>query len=208
MIGIIDYKAGNLTSVARAIQYLGFNWIISSDPEKLRRCERIIFPGVGAAKSAMESLKEFGLDEFLRETFKKGVPILGICLGTQIIMEESEEDGGTITLGLIPGKVYRFPDPLVWNGEVLKVPHMGWNRVSWLKDHPVIKGLDPDFEYYFVHSYYPRPVDENLVLGLTFYGINFPSGIAYENLIAFQFHPEKSGRPGLQILKNFCEWKP
>lgn len=208
MIGIIDYKAGNLTSVARAIQYLGFKWIISSDPKELRKCERIIFPGVGAARSAMESLKELHLDEFLKEAFKKGTPILGICLGTQIIMEESEEDGGTPTLGLVPGKVYRFPDPLLWNGEVLKVPQMGWNGVRWLKEHPVIKGLDPDFEFYFVHSYYPRPKDESLILGITFYGINFPSAIAYENLVAFQFHPEKSGRPGLQILRNFCEWKP
>ncbi len=208
MIGIIDYRAGNLTSVARAIQYLNFKGIISSDPEELKKCDRIIFPGVGAARSAMESLKEFGLDEFLKEAFKKGTPILGICLGTQIIMEESEEDGGTLTLGLIPGKVFRFPDPLIWKGEVLKVPHMGWNGVQWLRDHPVIKGLDPDFEYYFVHSYFPRPVKEDFILGITFYGISFPSAIAFENLVAFQFHPEKSGRPGLMILKNFCEWKP
>ncbi|PMP62430.1 MAG: imidazole glycerol phosphate synthase subunit HisH [Caldimicrobium thiodismutans] len=208
MIGIIDYKAGNLTSVARAIQYLGFKWMISSDPEKLRKCERIIFPGVGAARSAMESLREFHLDEFLKEAFKKGIPIFGICLGTQIVMEESEEDGGTKTLGLIPGKVHRFPDPLIWNNEVLKVPHMGWNSVQWLRKHPVINGLDPDFEYYFVHSYYPKPAKEDFILGYTFYGINFPSAIIYENLIAFQFHPEKSGRPGLLILKNFCEWKP
>jgi glutamine amidotransferase len=123
-------------------------------------------------------------------------------------MEESEEDGGTKTLGLIPGKVHRFPDPLIWNNEVLKVPHMGWNSVQWLRKHPVINGLDPDFEYYFVHSYYPKPAKEDFILGYTFYGINFPSAIIYENLIAFQFHPEKSGRPGLLILKNFCEWKP
>jgi len=208
MIGIIDYRAGNLTSVARALDYLGFKWMISSDPERLKTCERIIFPGVGAARAAMESLKEFGLDAFLRESFERGTPILGICLGTQIIMEESEEDGGTPTLGLIPGKVKRFPFPLFFKEERLKVPHMGWNSVQWLKRHPVVEGLDPDFEYYFVHSFYPQPQRDEHLLGVTFYGLNFPSGIAYQNLVAFQFHPEKSGSPGLRLLKNFCEWRP
>ena len=208
MIGIIDYLAGNLTSVARALSYFGYNWIISSDIEKLKKAERIIFPGVGAAKSAMESLKKFGLDEFLKEAFLKGVPILGICLGTQIIFELSEEDGGTQTLGLLRGKVVRFPEPLIWNGEKLKVPHMGWNKVKWIRTHPVFKGLDPDYEYYFVHSYYGVPESEDVVCGITFYGVNFVSAIAYKNLVAVQFHPEKSGKPGLQILKQFCEWKP
>ena len=208
MIGIIDYLAGNLTSVARALSYFGYDWVISSDIEKLKKAERIIFPGVGAAKSAMESLKKFGLDEFLKEAFLKGVPILGICLGTQIIFELSEEDGGTQTLGLLKGKVVRFPEPLIWNGEKLKVPHMGWNKVKWIRTHPVFKGLDPDYEYYFVHSYYGIPESEDVVCGITFYGVNFVSAIAYKNLVTVQFHPEKSGKPGLQILKQFCEWKP
>jgi len=208
MIGIIDYLAGNLTSVARALSYFGYDWVISSDIEKLKKTERIIFPGVGAAKSAMESLKKFGLDEFLKETFLKGVPILGICLGTQIIFELSEEDGRTQTLGLLKGKVVRFPEPLIWNGEKLKVPHMGWNKVKWIRTHPVFKGLDPDYEYYFVHSYYGVPESEDVICGITFYGVNFVSAIAYKNLVAVQFHPEKSGKPGLQILKQFCEWKP
>ncbi len=208
MIGIIDYLAGNLTSVSRALNYLGKKWIISNNPEELKNCERIIFPGVGAAGSAMESLKRFGLDEFLKEAFLKGVPLLGICLGTQIIMEESEEDGRTQTLGLLPGKVVRFPQPLKWGEEVLKVPHMGWNRVEWLKDHPVLKGVEPDYEYYFVHSYYPSPEEKDVVLGITFYGISFPSALAYKNLVAFQFHPEKSGHPGLKLIENFCYWNP
>lgn len=207
MIGIVDYQAGNLTSVARALEYLGLKWIISDDPERLRKCERIIFPGVGAAGSAMESLKKRGLDEFLREAFRTGVPILGICLGTQIILEESAEDGGTRTLGLIKGKVLRFPDPLIYRGERLKVPHMGWNSVNWVTSHPLIEGLDPDFEYYFVHSYFPS-VEEELILGTTFYGINFTSALSYRNLVAFQFHPEKSGRPGLKLLQNFGKWNP
>lgn len=208
MIGIVDYEAGNLTSVARALNYLGIKWIISSDPEVLKRCERIIFPGVGAAKSAMESLKKYALDYFLKETFKEGKPILGICLGTQIILEESEEDGGTQTLGLLPGKVKSFPKPLFWGNEKLKVPHMGWNRVEWLKAHPVIEGLSKDYEYYFVHSFFPFPKNEDLVLGTTFYGINFVSAIAFKNLIAFQFHPEKSGKPGLKLINNFTKWTP
>jgi len=208
MIGIIDYLAGNLTSVARALNYLGYKCFISSDIEELKKAERIIFPGVGAAKSAVESLKKFGLDEFLKSAFLKGTPILGICLGTQIIFEFSEEDGGTETLGLLKGRVVRFPQPLIWNGETLKVPHMGWNKVNWIKSHPVFEGLDPDYEYYFVHSYFGIPEEKEVICGITFYGINFTSALAYKNLVAVQFHPEKSGKPGLQILKQFCEWKP
>ncbi|MBO8144350.1 MAG: imidazole glycerol phosphate synthase subunit HisH [Thermodesulfobacterium sp.] len=208
MIGIIDYLAGNLTSVARALSYLGYKCFISSDIKKLKKAERIIFPGVGAAKSAIESLKKFGLDEFLKESFLNGIPIFGICLGTQIIFDFSEEDGGTQTLGLIKGKVVKFPQPLVWMDEKLKVPHMGWNKVNWIKPHPVFEGLDPDYEYYFVHSYFGIPENKDVICGITFYGINFVSAIAYKNLVAVQFHPEKSGKPGLQILKQFCEWKP
>lgn len=208
MIGIVDYKAGNLTSVARALSFFGYRWVISHDPEELKKAERIIFPGVGAAKSAMDSLKEAGLDEFLKETFLKGTPILGICLGTQVIFEESEEDGGTKTLGLLKGKVKRFPEPLLFKGERLKVPHMGWNQVVWQKPHPVFQGLDPEYEYYFVHSYYVVPEEEEVIYGVTFHGISFPSVVAYKNLVALQFHPEKSGKPGLQILDQFCRWNP
>ena len=208
MIGIIDYLAGNLTSVARALSYLGYKCFISSDIKELKKAKRIIFPGVGAAKSAIESLKKFGLDEFLKESFSNGIPIFGICLGTQIIFDFSEEDGGTQTLGLIKGKVVKFPQPLVWMDEKLKVPHMGWNKVNWIKPHPVFEGLDPDYEYYFVHSYFGIPENKDVICGITFYGINFVSAIAYKNLVAVQFHPEKSGKPGLQILKQFCEWKP
>lgn len=208
MIGIIDYLAGNLTSVARALSYLGYKCFISSDIKELEKAERIIFPGVGAARSAIESLKKLGLDEFLKSAFLKGVPILGICLGTQIIFDFSEEDGGIETLKLIRGKVVKFPQPLMYLEEKLKVPHMGWNKVTWIRKHPVFEGLDPEYEYYFVHSYFGVPEDENIICGITFYGINFVSAIAYKNLVAVQFHPEKSGKPGLQILKQFCDWNP
>jgi len=168
----------------------------------------VIFPGVGAAGKAMENLRAEGLDEALREFFLSGRPLLGICLGVQIIFEESEEDGARC-LGLLPGKVVRFPQPLLdEGGHRLKVPHMGWNRVRPEGEHPLFAGIDLRHEFYFVHSYYPLPSDPKTVIGITDYGIEFPSAIARDNLWAVQFHPEKSGRPGLRMLDNFCRWKP
>ncbi|WP_456433675.1 imidazole glycerol phosphate synthase subunit HisH [Thermosulfuriphilus sp.] len=209
MIGIIDYRAGNLTSVARALRYLGYSCEVTHDLDRLRRAERIIFPGVGAAGQAMADLKDLGLEEFLKETVHQGRPLMGICLGTQIIFEASEEDGGTPCLGLLPGVVKRFPDPLLDKaGQRLKVPHMGWNQVRWEKEHPVFSGLDPAHEFYFVHSYFPAPADEDIVCGRTDHGIVFVSAVAKDNMVAVQFHPEKSGRPGLKILDNFCKWRP
>jgi len=206
MIGIIDYSAGNLTSVARALSYFGYKWIISSDISELKKAERIIFPGVGAAQSAMESLKKFGLDEFLKETFSKGIPILGICLGTQIIFEESEEDGGTKTLGILKGKVVRFPDPLLFKGEKLKVPHMGWNSVivgdSERKKNSLFSGVKQGSYFYFAHSYYCTVGP--YTGGITNYGIDFSSFVRKDNIMAVQFHPEKSQDKGLRILRNFC----
>ena len=206
MIAIVDYNAGNLTSVARAVSHLGFSCTVTSDPEKINNAERIIFPGVGAAGSAMESLSRMNLDQIIIRNFEKGKPILGICLGTQIIMEQSEENSTTDCIGLIKGTVRTFSREMKENGMPLKVPHMGWNRVKIKKAHPVLAHMDPNHEFYFVHGYYPEPVDESYVLGVTEYGIPFASIIGYENLIATQFHPEKSGRPGLAILKNFCDW--
>lgn len=208
MIAILDYRAGNLTSVKRALDYLGHRSFITSRPEDLLRSDRVIFPGVGAAGKAMETLRAEGLDEALREFFLSGRPLLGICLGVQIIFDESEEDGAKC-LGLLPGSVVRFPQPLLdEEGNRLKVPHMGWNRVKVMRDHPLFRGIDPRHEFYFVHSYYPMPSDPEAVIGLTDYGIDFPSAIARDNLWAVQFHPEKSGRPGLRMLENFCRWKP
>ena len=207
MIAIIDYKAGNLTSVARAVQYLGFACKITSDPREIQAAERVIFPGVGAAGSAMADLKAMGLDEAIRKFYTSGKPLLGICLGTQIILNFSEENG-TTCMGLIPGKVKRFPQPLMnSSGESLKVPHMGWNSVQFKRDHPVLEGVPKDSQFYFVHTYFPEPTAMENILGLTEYGIFFPSAIARKNLAAFQFHPEKSGPPGLKILDNFCRWE-
>ncbi len=206
MIAIIDYKAGNLASVERVVKKFGFDCKITQDGKDVLRADRIIFPGVGAAGKAMANLKRLGLDDVLKEAFYMGKPILGICLGTQIILEESEEDN-TKCLGLIPGKAKSFPNPLIaQDNQRLKVPHMGWNGVSFTKKHQVIEGIGPNSEFYFVHSYYPVPASADYILGKTEYGVDFVSAIAYKNLVAFQFHLEKSGEPGLKIFNNFCRW--
>jgi len=201
MIAIIDYNAGNLTSVKRALDYLAIDSVISSDPQVLLSAERLIFPGVGHAASAMATLRERGLDLVLKEAFAAGTPILGICLGTQIILSRSEE-GDTTCLGIIEGTVPRFKltDP------ALKIPHMGWDAVRLLRPHPVLRDVKPGDEFYFVHSFYPQPVDPAAVVGVGNYEIEFPAIIGKDNLIALQFHPEKSGGVGLSILKNFSTW--
>ena len=206
MIAIIDYKAGNLTSVQRALESLGRKAVVTRNPEEVAGAERVIFPGVGAAGQAMADLRGMGLDQAILSAFRKRTPILGICLGTQIILEWSEENR-TSCLGLIRGKVQRFPEDLSdENGGVLKVPHMGWNQVEFRQAHPVFQGIDPGSEFYFVHSYYPVPDDPDQILGETVHGVRFASVLQRENLVAVQFHPEKSGRAGLKILSNFCEW--
>jgi len=207
MIGIIDYKAGNLTSVARALHYLGQPGEVTDDPEVLAACDRLIFPGVGAAGEAMINLGRHGLDRRLREWVAAGKPTLGICLGTQVIFECSAENDA-VCLGIVPGSVQRFPGNMPdQEGRFLKIPHMGWNRVEFSRPHPVFAGLSAAAEFYFVHSYYPVPADPAYALGWTEYGIRFCAAIARRNLVAVQFHPEKSGAPGLQILANFCRWE-
>ena len=208
MIAIIDYKAGNLTSVARAVSHIGFQCLITSDTKEILKAERIIFPGVGAAGSAMESLKRTGLDSAITDAFNKGTPILGICLGTQVIMGHSEENE-TPCLGMINGLVRAFQaDKATENGNRLKIPHMGWNSVVVKKEHPVLSGIGRNDEFYFVHGFYPDPEDPEHILGTTNYGILFASVVGFENLFATQFHIEKSGKPGLRMLENFCKWKP
>ena len=200
MVVIIDYQAGNLTSVVRSLKALGVEGEVTQDPAVVARAGRIVFPGVGAAGTAMAILKDLKLDEALRTAFEKGVPILGICLGAQVVLEYSEEND-TSCLGLLPGRtraLVRQPG--------LKIPHMGWNTVRFLQDHPIFQGLPESAQYYFVHSYYPAPAEESMVLGVTEHGVTFPSVMGRRNLVATQFHPEKSGRFGLQILENFLAW--
>ena len=203
MIIIIDYDAGNLTSVKRALDHLGIPNRITPDPDEVRQAERIIFPGVGHAGTAMKVLAQRGLDSALKDAFESGTPIMGICLGSQIVLSHSDE-GDTACLGLLPGNCPRFAldDPR------LTVPHMGWNAVDVTRSHYVLKDLQPGDEFYFVHSYYPQPADESQVYATANYESTFPAVIGRANLIATQFHPEKSGRIGLKLLKNFADWRP
>jgi imidazole glycerol-phosphate synthase subunit HisH len=203
MITIVDYKAGNLTSVKRALDHLGIPNQISANPEIVRGAERIIFPGVGHAAAAMNVLKARGLDSALKDAFTHGTPILGICIGCQIILTHSEE-GNTPGLDLIPGVCTRFQ---VLDA-VLKIPHMGWNAVMVTQPHPVLAHLMPGDEFYFVHSYYPQPTDPTTVYATSEYGATFPVAIGTGSLFAVQFHAEKSGPIGLQLLENFAGWLP
>ena len=199
MLAIIDYKAGNLTSVRNAFAALGVEAAVTADPETIRRAERVVFPGVGAAGSAMANLVSLGLLEAVREAAGSGRPFLGICLGMQILFERSEEDGGVETLGILPGQVRRFPDV-----PGFKVPEIGWNQV----ERP--EGVAGDAwtgwgrEYYFVHSYYAET--GACTVGTTEYaGVTFTSAVRRGGLVAYQFHPEKSGRTGLALLEDFLK---
>jgi glutamine amidotransferase len=201
MITIIDYNAGNIRSVLRACTEVGTKARITTDPKVVTGAGKIIFPGVGAAPSAMAYLKKTGLDKALTGAFRAGIPMLGICIGAQIVLDRSEE-GDQKCLGLIPGKTVRFR----FKDKTLKIPHMGWNEVKATRDHPLLNGIKAGDEFYFVHSYYPRPADEKQVFAVTEYGGDFCCALGYKNLFAVQFHPEKSGRLGLELLKRFADW--
>ena len=208
MIAIIDYDAGNLTSVARAVSHLGMSCVITQAADEIRGADRIIFPGVGAAGAAMESLKRSGLDALIKDELSRGKPILGICLGTQIILTHSEEND-TPCLGILDGTVRAFrPDNQSIDGQKLKIPHMGWNGIRIDRPHPLLSEVGTDDEFYFVHSYYPEPENSESVIAVTDYGLPFASILGFKNLFATQFHLEKSGPPGLKILENFCKWTP
>jgi len=204
-LAVIDYQAGNLRSVETALRHLGADFAITDRPEEALRAERLIVPGVGEARAAMEVLEPGGLAEAVREFVASGRPTLGICLGAQVIFERSEERG-TPCLGIFPGVVRRFPASLPASG--LKVPHMGWNRVFARRPHPLLAGIPEGSFFYFVHSFYPDPGEKELVLAECDYGLRFAAGVGRGNLAAFQFHPEKSGAPGLRLLANFVAWEP
>lgn len=203
MIAIIDYKAGNLTSVRLAFDDLGVHAVITNSPTEILAAERVVFPGVGAAASAMKSLGELGLIDVIKTVTGKGIPFLGICLGTQIIFEHSEENGGVAGIGLIAGAVKRFTP----SSPIDKVPQIGWNTVAQRRKHPIFDGIEDLSEFYFVHSYYPAPRNDDCVMGETDYAdVRFASVVGRESLVATQFHPEKSGRIGLKLLRNFVAW--
>lgn len=200
MLAIVDYGAGNQTSVARALDSLGLDCEITASPERLRASRGIIFPGVGAAGQAMAALAATGLDEALRHAAGRGQPILGICVGCQIMLEKSEE-GDTPTLGLVQGQCRRFPAPEP-GPPPARVPHMGWNSLQIVRQDPLLDGIPPGAEFYFVHSYYPVPAGD-LAIARTSHGLDFCSLYGRPGLWGAQFHPEKSGRWGLRLLANF-----
>lgn len=201
MIAIVDYRAGNLTSVANAFDFLGIENAVTSDPETILRADKVVFPGVGAAKSAMENLRSAGLVETLKRVVELGKPMLGICLGSQIVLDSSEEDGGVECLGLIPGKAVRFASE-----PGLAIPQMGWNQVKTAgTPHYVFDGIPDGTNFYFVHSYYPSPANPEHAIAKTTYGSQtFACALCAGNLVVTQFHPEKSGEAGLRLLKNFA----
>ncbi len=207
MIGIVDYNAGNITSVERALENLEIKYIRSKNPADFSECDKLIFPGVGDAAYAMKQLEETGLGKFLQEWAKENKPLLGICLGSQIIFDYSEE-GDTKCLGLIPGNIVHMEKLManVPDSKNYKIPHMGYNNVTMVNGGcKLFNTLDNDTDFYFVHSYVIQPHDSNVIRGIADYGIKVPACIQKGNIFAFQFHPEKSGKHGLELLRNFCE---
>ncbi len=201
-VTIVDYKAGNLTSVRLAVEKVGCVAHVTDRPEEVLRAERLIFPGVGAAGTAMAVLRESGLAEALVDYAATGRPLAGICLGAQIVFERSAEDEAAC-IGLFSGSV----EPLAVDAS-FKVPHMGWNGVEFVRGHPVWRGVPSGSQFYFVHSFVPVPAEAGIVIGRTDYCGAFASAVARENVVAFQFHPERSGRPGLRVLENYLRWEP
>ena len=198
-VAIVDYDAGNTLSVTRALEKVGTKVDLTSDPDRVDPADAVVLPGVGAFGDCMRKLRERGMDEACGEAFRSGKPFLGVCIALQVIFEGSEESPGVEGLGLLPGEVVRF------GIDGLKVPHIGWNEISVVRDHPVLRGLDGE-AFYFVHSYYPVPEDTGDLIGETDYGTRFCSAAGRENLVAVQFHPEKSSRAGLKLYENFLSW--
>ncbi len=195
-IGVVDYEAGNLRSVETVLKFLGSDFVVSNDPDVLFKSDKVIFPGVGEASSAMSVLRKYSLDDFLKQYAKTGKLVLGICLGCQIILDSSEE-GETGCLGLIPGRVVSFSRDFK-----LKIPQIGWNNVRSENNHFLFRGIPEDSNFYFVHSFYPD-VEETYSIGKTEYGPLFTSALSMDNVSAVQFHPEKSGSHGIKLIDNF-----
>ena len=204
MLAILDYKAGNQTSVLRALRSLGIHAEITAEPSVLLSASGVIFPGVGAAGQAMNQLRSTGMDTVLHKVVGKGVPLLGICLGCQILLEYSEEND-TTTLGILPGSCRRFQPEWKDGCQPIRIPHMGWNSIDEVRPSILLDGVMPGEQFYFVHSYYPDPAPE-LTLATCTYGQTFTAMYGRPSLWAVQFHPEKSGRPGLRLLSNFYRY--
>jgi glutamine amidotransferase len=200
---VVDYESGNLRSVSRALESCGVSPLVSGDPRELTNADAVVLPGVGSGPAAMSALKQRELVEPLREFAESGRPFLGICLGLQLLLDWTDEEGGAPCLGIVPGRVRRLPESSV--GPPLKIPHMGWNSVALNEAHPAFCGIDSDSYFYFVHSFYAEPSGSDGIFGTTEYGLRFCSVYARKNVVATQFHPEKSGPVGLRIYRNFVE---
>ncbi len=197
MLAIIDYGAGNMRSVERAVRHVGAEYEITIDPAVIAAADGVVLPGVGAARDAMTGLLSRDLTDPVRQAIASDRPFLGVCMGLQALFTSSEEDGGTDCLDLYPGAIRRFPDGL-------HIPHMGWNQVTPRNDVPILEGIAPGTNFYFVHSYYAGPPDADFCGATTEYGVPFLSVLHDGNVFGTQFHPEKSGRPGLRIYANFA----
>jgi glutamine amidotransferase len=197
---VIDYGAGNLSSVAKALRWLGYDPLVTSEARIVAEAPILVLPGVGAAAQIMGALRRLALDEAVRGHITAGKPFLGVCMGMQVLMDSSEEDGGQVCLGLLPGTVRRLP-----SGS-LKIPHMGWNTVEQRHEHAIWRGIPDESYFYFVHSYAVQPSDPSIVAACTAYGVRFTSVVARDNVVGTQFHPEKSGAHGLLVYRNFVEW--
>lgn len=209
-VAVVDYGMGNLHSVAKALEKVGEGAVrveVSRDPETIRAADRVVLPGVGAIGDCIGEMVRLGLDQVIREVAATK-PFLGVCVGMQALVEMSAESGGTPALGILPGRVERFPEDLTdpASGEALKVPHMGWNQVHQTRDHPLWAGIAQDERFYFVHSYYVVPGEAALTAATTEHGLAFTSVVAQDNLFATQFHPEKSQHAGLALYGNFLRW--
>jgi len=200
MIAMIDYDAGNIKSVEKALQFLGEDVCITRDPQTILQAEKVILPGVGAFGDAMNKLHGYGLVDVIREVVKKQTPFLGICLGLQLLFERSDESKGVEGLGILKGEIRRIPD-----GEGLKIPHIGWNSLDYPNPGRLFRGIPEQSYVYFVHSYYLQAEDENIVTATTEYGVKIHASVEQGNVFACQFHPEKSSETGIKILKNFVE---
>jgi len=198
VIAIIDYGAGNLRSVTNALVKLGYQPKVTRDPEDVLNAAAVIFPGVGAAADAMQSLRNSGLDEAIQEVIRENQPLFAVCVGMQVLLSSTEEGGWNECLGIIPGTVKKLPAGL-------KVPHIGWNQVKQMARHPIFEDIPDESNFYFVHSYYAEPEDTTVITGTTEYGVTLCSVFIKDNLVATQFHPEKSGTIGLRMYANFLK---
>ncbi|MFE8696558.1 imidazole glycerol phosphate synthase subunit HisH [Cytobacillus sp. FJAT-53684] len=203
MIGIIDYGMGNLFSVSKALERLDVPYFISEKADELMKADGLILPGVGSFKEAMERLNRTGLSNMMKEYVQQGKPLLGICLGMQLLFKGSDENGQTKGLQLLPGYVKKFPG-VTAAGERYKVPHMGWNRLEWVQSSPISSTVGEDYAY-FVHSYYVDLIDKDVLLAKCMYDVEVPAIVGKENLFGMQFHPEKSSKLGMELLQKFTE---